>query len=132
MTVSLELIVEILVFSAVALMTLATVREIERMLNQRRRLSGQGEVRRGSSTPLWLTRAGENAFFRWILASTSHRPGPYIGFKPRVPNSPGAAFRKMMFPLASAIAVFAQNATRFAATAWQAGSVILWYCCGKY
>jgi tight adherence protein C len=71
MIVSLELVVEILVFGAVALMTWGAVREIERMLNQRRRLSGQGEVERSSSSPLWVRRAGENAFFRWILASTS-------------------------------------------------------------
>src|SRR6266567_4363981 len=71
MIVSLQFVVEILVFSAVALMTVGTVREIERMLNQRRRLGGQGEVEQSSSTPLWARRTGENAVFRWVLASSS-------------------------------------------------------------
>ncbi len=71
MIFSFEFLVEILVFSAVALMTFGAVREAERILNQRRRLSAPGEVSRASLTPLWAQRAGESAFFRWVLASTS-------------------------------------------------------------
>ena len=71
MALPIAFIVEILVFSAVALMTVGVAREIERILNQRRRLGGQGGSGLFPATPLFAKRAGENAFFRWILASTS-------------------------------------------------------------
>lgn len=71
MTLPLEFIVEVLVFSAVALMSVAVMREVERMLNQRRRLGGQGGVGHSQATSVLAKRVSENAFFRWILASTS-------------------------------------------------------------
>ena len=71
MTLPLIIIVEVLVFSAVALMTVATVREIERMLNQRRRLGSQTGIGHTPAASVLAKRAGDSAFFRWISASTS-------------------------------------------------------------
>lgn len=68
---SYEIIAEILIFSAVVLMTMTVMREIERVLDQRRRLGGQGTEGRMQTTPLMANRGSENAFFRWVLSSTS-------------------------------------------------------------
>ena len=66
-----EVIAELLIFGAVVLMTVAVMREAERILEQRRRLGGQ-TVTGGMSAPSLLAkRASESPFFRWVQASTS-------------------------------------------------------------
>jgi tight adherence protein C len=66
-----EVIAELLIFGAVVLMTVAVMREAERLLEQRRRLGSQ-TVTAGTSGPSLLARrASENAFFRWVQVSTS-------------------------------------------------------------
>jgi tight adherence protein C len=70
MTPSLEVIAEILIFSAVTLLTMTVLREVERVLDQRRRLGGESVAGHMRSTPL-IARRSDNAFFRWILSSTS-------------------------------------------------------------
>src|ERR1700757_4065545 len=65
------------------------------------------------------------------FASKLHIPGPVIGFSPRFPSSPGAAFRKTIFPLASASALRVQKDVSDEATPAHAGSGTLWYCCEK-
>src|SRR5262245_9610902 len=65
-------IVEALIFSAVALMALGVLREVDRILAQRRRLAGHGEMRREMQGETVLADSGrDSAFFRWIAASTS-------------------------------------------------------------
>ena len=70
MTSSLEVIAEILIFSAVTLLTMTVLREVERAMDQRRRLGGPDVAGHLPSTPL-IARRSDNAFFRWILAYTS-------------------------------------------------------------
>jgi len=71
MTPFVEIIAELLIFGAVVLVTVAVMRELERFLDQRRRLGGQ-TVTGGLSVPSLLAkRASENAFFRWVQVSTS-------------------------------------------------------------
>src|SRR5246127_5661303 len=65
------------------------------------------------------------------FASKLHIPGPVIGFSPSVPRVPGAAFRKTIFPLASASAVRVQNGAIDEVTPPHAGSGTLWYCWEK-
>src|SRR5438034_3873871 len=55
------------------------------------------------------------------FASKLHIPGPVSGFSPSDPSCPGAAFRKTIFPLASASAVRVQNGASVAATLAHAG-----------
>ena len=62
---------DILIFSAVVLLTATTMREIERVAGQRRRLGGQGIEGRLPSTPLMAKRDTENKFMTWVQASTS-------------------------------------------------------------
>jgi tight adherence protein C len=71
MVLSLEVLVELLVFSSAALMALGVMREMERKFDQRRRLAGQGPVGQSQARPLMLQGISENAFFRWVLKSTS-------------------------------------------------------------
>jgi tight adherence protein C len=52
-------------------MTIAVMREAERFLDQRRRLGGQTMAGQASGPSLLAKRASENAFFRWVQASTS-------------------------------------------------------------
>jgi tight adherence protein C len=67
-----EIIADLLIFGAVALMTVAIMREAERLLEQRRRLGSQTVTGGGISAPSLLAkRASENAFFRWVQVSTS-------------------------------------------------------------
>ena len=68
---SLEIIVEILIFSSVVLMTVTILREVEHIVDQRRRLGGQSAAGHTHTTPLMMNRISQNAFFRWVLASTS-------------------------------------------------------------
>lgn len=71
MTLSLILVVEVLVFTAVALMTVGTMREIERMLTRRRRLGGQDGHGYGPARSVFVRGGVDSAFFRWIGRSTS-------------------------------------------------------------
>lgn len=71
MTSFLEVIAELLIFSAVTLMTVAVLREIERFVDQRRRLGGQAVAGRLPAAPLIAKHVSENAVFRWIQAHTS-------------------------------------------------------------
>src|SRR6266550_8742677 len=71
MAPSVKIIIEILVFLAVATMVFGVMRELERLLIQRRRLGQQSVAGHSSATPLMAKRASDNAFFRWIQASTS-------------------------------------------------------------
>jgi tight adherence protein C len=66
----LETAVEVLIFCAIVLACVAATHEIERIADMRRRLGG-GARDRIPTTPLFAKRAGQNAFFRWIQASTS-------------------------------------------------------------
>src|SRR5258706_1875502 len=68
---SISNIVEILMFCAVVLMTVAVVREVERALSQRRQLGDRSATSKSLTTPLLADVVGKNAFFQWILASTS-------------------------------------------------------------
>jgi tight adherence protein C len=67
----LEFISEFLIFSAVALLTLTVFREVERVAGQRRRLGGQGAAGGLQSTPLLAKLGSDNAFFKWVQASSS-------------------------------------------------------------
>jgi tight adherence protein C len=72
MTATIEIIVEILIFCVVVLMGVAAAREVERILDQRRRLGGQGMMTgHASITPLLAKRQRDNAFFKWVQNSTS-------------------------------------------------------------
>jgi len=66
-----EIISELLIFGAVMLMTLAVMREAQRIMEQRRRLGGQAAAGNLSTPSLLARRASENAFFRWVQHSTS-------------------------------------------------------------
>jgi tight adherence protein C len=67
-----EIIVEVLIFCAVMLMCFAVVREVERLVEQKRRLGGSGASSgRIAVTPLMTKRENDNAFFKWVQASTS-------------------------------------------------------------
>jgi len=67
----LVVIAEILIFSAVALMTVTGMREVERLLEQRRRLGGDAMGGQMRSTPLMAKRDTDNAILKWVQASTS-------------------------------------------------------------
>jgi tight adherence protein C len=67
----LDLIIEILIFVTIVAATWFFGREIERVIEQRRRLGGQGATAAGSAAPLLQGRGVENRFFQWVLASTS-------------------------------------------------------------
>src|SRR6185436_19353067 len=70
MTLSLVVIVVLLIFTAVAMVTVGVMREIERQLEQRRRLGNlatSGPV----ASSLMAKRASDTAFFRWVQSSTS-------------------------------------------------------------
>jgi tight adherence protein C len=66
---SLVFIVEFLIFTAVVTVTVGIIREIDKQLDQRRRLGGQAAA--GQATSLLARRASETPFFRWVQASTS-------------------------------------------------------------
>jgi len=66
-----ELIVEILIFVTIVAVTWLFGREIERVIEQRRRLGGEGTMTSGSAAPLLPGRGVENRFLQWIQASTS-------------------------------------------------------------
>ena len=63
--------IQIIVFSIVVMVTVAVVREVDRVLVQRRRLGQQAFAGGSASTPLFQSLAIENPFFRWVQSSTS-------------------------------------------------------------
>lgn len=67
----LNILAQILIFIAVALLTLTAMREMERLWDLRRRLGGEGVEGRIQTTPLMAKRQSQNALFNWIQASTS-------------------------------------------------------------
>src|ERR1700742_5049543 len=67
----LNILRDILIFSAVVLLTATTMREIERLMEQKRRLGGLGVDGRLPTTPLMAKRDTENKFMTWVQASTS-------------------------------------------------------------
>jgi tight adherence protein C len=69
MTLALVFIVELLVFTAVAMVVVAVMREIDRQLDHKRRLGSQATA--GPVSSLMAKRASDTAFFRWVQASTS-------------------------------------------------------------
>jgi len=71
MTPYIEIISEVLIFSIVMFLTVAVFREVERIMGQRRRLGGPDGSLNLSATPLMAKRGSDNAFFRWVQASTS-------------------------------------------------------------
>src|SRR5215469_11060140 len=71
MTLNLSLIVEILIFSTVVVATWFVGREIDRALEQRRRLGAQDTSAASSATQLLQGRGVENRFFQWVQESTS-------------------------------------------------------------
>ena len=66
-----EFAIEALIFCVIVLMSIAAVREVERLVETRRRLGGQGGHEAIPATPLFAKRAGQNAFFKWVQSSTS-------------------------------------------------------------
>lgn len=64
-------IVELLIFTAVAMVTVGVVREVERHVEQRRRLGGEAAARAAAASSLLARRTSDTAFFRWVQASTS-------------------------------------------------------------
>jgi len=71
MTSTLIVIVELLIFTAVAMVTVGVMREIERHMEQRRRLGGEGAAGTAAASSLMAKRASDTAFFRWVQTSTS-------------------------------------------------------------
>jgi tight adherence protein C len=71
MLIRLDLIIEILIFIMIVAATWLFGREIERVIEQRRRLGGEGSATTASSAPILHGRKIENRFFQWIQASTS-------------------------------------------------------------
>jgi tight adherence protein C len=78
MTMHLDLIVETLIFVTIAAATWLFCREIERTVEQRRRLGGWGTMTAGSRTSLLQDRKVENRFFQWVQASTSISEPAYL------------------------------------------------------
>ncbi len=71
-----EFVVEVSIFSAVALATVGVASEVERKRELRRRLGVQGAGGHGVApglpeTSLFLKRISDNGFFRWVTSSTS-------------------------------------------------------------
>lgn len=71
MSSMLVVIIELLIFSAVAMVTVGIMREVERQLEQRRRLGGETIAGRSTASSLMAKKASDTAFFRWVQASTS-------------------------------------------------------------
>ena len=71
MAVHLDLIVEVLIFLTIVAVTWGLSREIERIIEQRRRLGEHGAAAAGSTASLIQGQNVENRFFQWVQASTS-------------------------------------------------------------
>jgi tight adherence protein C len=71
MDTSLAIIVEVLIFGIVVLIAVAVAREVERQIDQRRRLGAQSAGTIILASPLLAKGPEENSFFRWVRASTS-------------------------------------------------------------
>lgn len=78
MTMHLDLIVETLIFVTIVAATWHFGREIERIVEQRRRLGGWGTTAAGSTASLLQDRDVENRFFQWVQASTSISEPAYL------------------------------------------------------
>ncbi len=71
MSLPLELIIEALIFCTIVAVTITVARELERGLEQRRRL-GEGKFSSTrSTTPLLQGRGLDNQFYQWVESSTS-------------------------------------------------------------
>lgn len=71
MTSLVEVIAELLIFSAVTLMAVTVMREVERLVDQRRRLGSQTVTGHSPSAPLVARRVSDNPFFQWVQAHAS-------------------------------------------------------------
>jgi tight adherence protein C len=71
MTFPLEWSVEILIFLIVATVTFAISQELQRVVQQRRRLGEQSLAREQTVSPLLQKRGSANPFFQWVQKSTS-------------------------------------------------------------
>jgi|SRR6185312_10729787 tight adherence protein C len=78
MPMHLDLIIETLIFVTIVAATWHFGREIERSVEQRRRLGGLGTTAAGSTAPLLQDRGVENRFFQWVQASTSISEPAYL------------------------------------------------------
>src|SRR5262249_3127211 len=71
MPAHLDLIVEGLIFLTIVAVTWILSREIERALDQRRRLGEQGGPASNAALPLLQGKGINNEFFQWVQSSTS-------------------------------------------------------------
>jgi len=71
MSAHLDLIIEAVIFFTILGVTWVFGREIERAVEQRRRLGAQGGAAANATGPLLQGRGNDNGFFQWIRASTS-------------------------------------------------------------
>ena len=71
MAAHLDLVIECLIFVTIVGVTWVLAREIERALEQRRRLGEHGAAAVGATSPLFQNRRINNRFFRWVQSSTS-------------------------------------------------------------
>jgi len=78
MTMHLDLFAEVLVFVTIAAGTWFFARDVERSVEQRRRLAGQGTANIGSTAPLLQAQHVQNRFFQWVQASTSISEPAYL------------------------------------------------------
>lgn len=63
-------LIELLIFVAVVMVTVGVIREVEKQMDQRRRLGNQ-MTQGPAASSLMAKRASDAPFFRWIRASTS-------------------------------------------------------------
>ncbi len=71
MSLPLDLIIEALIFCTIVAVTIAVAREVERSLEQRRRLGERDFASAPSATPLLRGRGLDNRFYQWVESSTS-------------------------------------------------------------
>ena len=71
MRLPLELTVEILIFLIVVTVTYAISQEVQRVVQQRRRLGEQSSPRERTVSPILQKRSSANPFFQWVQKSTS-------------------------------------------------------------
>jgi tight adherence protein C len=71
MSLPLDLIIEALIFCIIVGMTIAVAREVERSLEQRRRLGEGNFAGVPSATPLLQGRGLDNRLYQWVESSTS-------------------------------------------------------------
>lgn len=71
MSLPLDLIIEALIFCTIVAVTFVVSREVERSLEQRRRLGEQNFVGTPSAAPLLQGRGLDNRFYQWVESSSS-------------------------------------------------------------